>query len=87
MDADMIGLDLLAIAILAGIGYFIGGVWLGISFGIVAVLLIWIANTTAHRYCDDDEQAEQQADTDGFAQRREPEDLGRWPFTREDKTP
>lgn len=73
-----------AVAMLGGLWWFIGGqsvAW-GIAGAVGGLLAIALS---ARRPGDAGEEVdEQRADTDGFAQHRDPEDLGRWPFTKGD---
>lgn len=84
--------DLCAVAILAGVGYFIGGYWLGFAFGAGGMVAVGIALINARvAVAIALINAREDADCDGHAQTRmdddgSPVDLGDWPFgKKEDK--
>lgn len=75
--------DLCGAAILAGIGYFVGGYWLGFAlgfaFGAGGIAAVVIALINAREDADCDGHAQQRLDDDGS-----PVDLGDWPFGKKE---
>lgn len=72
----LIGWAMLAGLVAFAVG-FDGPVLIVIALFALAIIGAW---HIGHRLADRRDTAEQRADDDGFCQRREPEELGQWPF-------
>lgn len=71
--------DLCGAAILAGVGYFVGGYWLGFAFGAGGMVAVGIALINAREDADCDARAQTRMDDDGA-----PTELGQWPFGKKE---